>query len=51
MPAGLPSKTCEVCGLPFNWRKKWKKNWDEIKYCSERCRKNKKSISSGTPKT
>ena len=21
--------------------KKWKKNWDEVKYCSERCRKNK----------
>ncbi|WP_366790903.1 DUF2256 domain-containing protein [uncultured Chryseobacterium sp.] len=51
MPSGLPSKICEVCGLPFNWRKKWKKNWDEVKYCSERCRKNKKSIYSGSPKT
>ncbi|NML57545.1 DUF2256 domain-containing protein [Chryseobacterium cheonjiense] len=50
MPSGLPSKICEVCGLPFNWRKKWKKNWDEVKYCSERCRKNKKSISSGSPR-
>lgn len=46
MPSGLPSKTCEVCGLPFNWRKKWKKNWDEVKYCSERCRKNKNRKSS-----
>ncbi|WP_294199358.1 DUF2256 domain-containing protein [Chryseobacterium sp. sg2396] len=51
MPSGLASKICEVCGLPFNWRKKWKKNWDEVKYCSERCRKNKKSISSDLPKT
>ncbi|MBL7881712.1 MAG: DUF2256 domain-containing protein [Chryseobacterium gambrini] len=50
MPSGLPSKICEVCGLPFNWRKKWKKNWDEVKYCSERCRKNKKSTFSGSPK-
>lgn len=22
-------------------RKKWLKNWDEIKYCSDRCRQNK----------
>lgn len=41
MPADLPSKICEVCGLPFNWRKKWKKNWEEVKYCSEKCRRNK----------
>ncbi|MCI3937261.1 DUF2256 domain-containing protein [Chryseobacterium aahli] len=43
MPSNLPLKICVVCGLPFNWRKKWKKNWDEVKYCSERCRKNKKN--------
>ncbi|MGJ1325360.1 MULTISPECIES: DUF2256 domain-containing protein [Sphingobacterium] len=48
MPANLPSKICEVCGLRFNWRKKWKKNWDDVKYCSERCRKNKKSTFSGS---
>jgi len=41
MPASLPSKICAVCGLFFNWRKKWKKNWDEVKYCSEKCRTNK----------
>jgi len=46
MPANLPSKICEVCGLPFNWRKKWKKNWDDIKYCSEKCRRNKNAKSS-----
>ncbi|MCR9251451.1 MAG: DUF2256 domain-containing protein [bacterium] len=39
----LPSKVCKTCGLPFNWRKKWSKNWDEVKYCSERCRRNKNS--------
>jgi hypothetical protein len=37
----LPEKTCVVCGLPFTWRKKWAKNWEEVKYCSERCRRNK----------
>lgn len=51
MPANLPSKICEVCELSFNWRKKWKKNWDDVKYCSEKCRKNKKSISSAPQKS
>ncbi|MBL56483.1 MAG: DUF2256 domain-containing protein [Flavobacteriales bacterium] len=37
----LPSKICPVCGLPFNWRKKWLKNWSNVKYCSERCRRSK----------
>jgi hypothetical protein len=36
--ADLPSKVCQTCGLPFVWRKKWKKVWEEVKYCSERCR-------------
>ncbi|UOY07568.1 DUF2256 domain-containing protein [Muricauda sp. SCSIO 64092] len=37
----LPIKYCIVCGLPFSWRKKWKKNWENVSYCSARCRKNK----------
>jgi len=37
----LPQKICLVCKLPFVWRKKWEKNWNEVKYCSEKCRKNK----------
>jgi hypothetical protein len=36
----LPSKSCVACGLPFTWRKKWEKVWDEVKYCSDRCRTN-----------
>ncbi|MFM7710514.1 MAG: DUF2256 domain-containing protein [Ferruginibacter sp.] len=34
-------KTCLVCNRPFAWRKKWKQVWEEVKYCSDRCRKNK----------
>jgi hypothetical protein len=34
----LPSKSCATCGRPFNWRKKWARVWDDVKYCSERCR-------------
>ena len=37
----LPSKICPVCGRPFTWRKKWANIWDEVRYCSERCRRNK----------
>ena len=37
----LPQKICVVCDRPFTWRKKWKKNWENVKYCSERCKRNK----------
>jgi hypothetical protein len=37
----LPSKICPVCKRPFQWRKKWAKDWEEVKYCSERCKKSK----------
>lgn len=39
--AALPSKPCAVCGLAMSWRKAWAKNWAEVLYCSEACRKNK----------
>ncbi|WP_111881586.1 DUF2256 domain-containing protein [Aequorivita sp. CIP111184] len=37
----LPQKICVACERPFTWRKKWEKNWKDVKYCSERCKKNK----------
>ncbi len=37
--ADLPSKTCVRCGRPFVWRRKWERVWDEVRYCSERCRR------------
>ena len=37
----IPQKICVVCKRPFSWRKKWEKAWDEVKYCSERCRRNR----------
>ncbi|WP_263226031.1 DUF2256 domain-containing protein [Pseudomonas alabamensis] len=39
----LPVKTCVHCQLPFTWRKKWARCWDEVRYCSERCRRTAKS--------
>lgn len=38
-------KICVSCGREIEPRKKWEKNWDEIKYCSDRCRRNKKPTS------
>jgi hypothetical protein len=40
----LPIKVCPVCGLSFTWRKKWANCWDEVKYCSERCRRRRTSF-------
>ncbi|RRV10246.1 DUF2256 domain-containing protein [Pseudomonas sp. v388] len=47
--ADLPVKTCVVCGLPFSWRKKWARCWDEVRYCSERCRRHKAVCRGATP--
>ncbi|MCZ8188007.1 MAG: DUF2256 domain-containing protein [Beijerinckiaceae bacterium] len=43
MPRGvrkvhLPEKPCAHCGRPFTWRKKWERVWDEVRFCSDRCR-------------
>ncbi|MFS8137886.1 MAG: DUF2256 domain-containing protein [Thermomonas sp.] len=35
----LPTKICPVCQRPFTWRKKWERVWDDVRYCSERCRR------------
>ncbi|MGB7316872.1 MAG: DUF2256 domain-containing protein [Planktotalea sp.] len=44
MPKGikkqeLPVKICAHCAKPFTWRKKWARDWNSVKYCSERCRR------------
>ncbi|MBD0835197.1 DUF2256 domain-containing protein [Aestuariibaculum suncheonense] len=37
----LPVKICPVCNRPFSWRKKWKKYWNDVIYCSEQCKRRK----------
>jgi hypothetical protein len=34
-------KICKACGRTFSWQKKWDKDWDVVKYCSDACRGNK----------
>jgi hypothetical protein len=45
----LPQKICPTCGRPFTWRKKWQNCWDEVKYCSERCRRHRHRSDSTQP--
>lgn len=39
--AALPSKPCAVCGRPMSWRKAWAKNWEQVRHCSDACRRRK----------
>lgn len=32
-------KTCQSCGRTIEWRKKWERDWDQVRYCSTSCRK------------
>jgi hypothetical protein len=36
--AVLPEKTCAACARPFAWRKKWARDWDTVRFCSDACR-------------
>ena len=32
-------KVCVRCGRTMQWRAKWAKNWEQVKYCSDQCRR------------
>ncbi len=34
-------KICESCGRRMEFRRRWEKNWEAVKYCSDECRRNK----------
>jgi len=36
--ADLPDKICAACARPFAWRKKWARDWERVRFCSDRCR-------------
>lgn len=36
-----PDKTCAACGRRIQWRKKWERDWDDVRYCSTACRRRK----------
>jgi hypothetical protein len=37
--SALPSKPCAACGRAMSWRKRWARNWSDVKYCSDACRR------------
>ena len=39
----LPTKSCHHCHRPFAWRKKWARDWENVRYCSDACRSGKYS--------
>ena len=47
--ADLPQKICATCGRPFTWRKKWARDWEAVKFCSDRCRRAKSAPAAGLP--
>jgi hypothetical protein len=38
-----PAKICASCGRRFEWRRRWKSCWDEVRYCSSACRRRRVS--------
>jgi hypothetical protein len=38
-----PEKHCETCGRAFAWRKKWERDWDRVKHCSDACRRTRRT--------
>lgn len=39
MTKALPSKPCLVCGRVITWRKKWERDWENVRYCGDKCRR------------
>ncbi|HCG78469.1 MAG TPA: DUF2256 domain-containing protein, partial [Oceanospirillales bacterium] len=36
-------KNCAYCQRPFCWRRKWARDWENVRYCSQRCKRAAKS--------
>lgn len=34
-------KTCATCGRTIEWRKKWERDWENVRFCSDGCRSHK----------
>ncbi len=34
-------RICASCGRAFAWRKAWARDWEQVRYCSEGCRRRK----------
>lgn len=34
-----PEKSCASCGRRITWRRAWADSWDEVRWCSDACRR------------
>jgi hypothetical protein len=34
-----PPKVCATCSRLFEYRKKWARDWANVRYCSDKCRR------------
>lgn len=32
------TKPCARCGRTISWRRRWARDWEQVRYCSDRCR-------------
>jgi hypothetical protein len=39
VPGGVEDKSCAACGRRITWRRKWARDWAEVRYCSDACRR------------
>ncbi|MFN5602876.1 MAG: DUF2256 domain-containing protein [Acidimicrobiaceae bacterium] len=39
---GFEPRICAACGRPFEWRRKWARDWHNVLYCSDKCRESGK---------
>ncbi|CAN5199698.1 hypothetical protein BH24ACT10_BH24ACT10_12480 [soil metagenome] len=37
--SALPSRPCAGCGRTIAWRKKWERDWESVRWCSDTCRR------------
>ena len=41
MPEKPAPKPCVICGREIEWRRKWARDWEQVRYCSDACRRRK----------
>ena len=39
--ADVSDRFCDSCGRLIEWRRKWARDWDNVRYCSDGCRRNR----------
>jgi hypothetical protein len=37
--ADPPERTCASCGRRIEWRARWARDWDSVRWCSDACRR------------